>query len=153
MTFFGKVSIAEPDGGGACFNTGTVLAVHDTTQGHLTINSVISHIPVHFPVWQLPKKSTESQTVAQRNALIGATEPTPRGESGSTKRKASGFILWWTGASTVAIFTFQLCLSLGNPTDLRSNEWGLSGRGQSGQFTNYCLVSTWGTFLNPIWKP
>lgn len=44
------------------------------------------------------------------------------------------------GASTVAIFTLEHCLHLGNLEDLSSNEWGLSGRGQSGQFTNYCLV-------------
>ena len=77
---------------GLCFNTGTVLGLNYTTQAKVTMNLVIKRIPVHFPVWQLSKKSTEDKTVAQRNALIGAAEPGPRGESG-TERKASGSTL------------------------------------------------------------
>lgn len=88
----GKESIAERDEGRPCFNTGTVLGLNCTTQENSTMSLVISHIPVHFPVWQFSKKSTGGQTVAQRNALIRATEPAPRGESGRhTKRKASGY--------------------------------------------------------------
>ena len=39
---------AERDGGGACFNTGTVLGLNRTTQRNATMNSVINHIPVCF---------------------------------------------------------------------------------------------------------
>lgn len=39
---------AERDGGGACFNTGTVLGLNHTTQRNATMNSVINHIPVLY---------------------------------------------------------------------------------------------------------
>ena len=96
---------AERDGGGACFNTGTVLGLNRTTQRNATMNSVINHIPVWFFLffvfffslaahWQ---KSTAGQTVAQRNALIGASEPGPRGESGrrTTRKKGLGDTGCW----------------------------------------------------------
>lgn len=58
---------AERDGGGACFNTGTVLGLNHTTQRNATMNSVINHIPVlyiyiyifFFSVWQLTEKSQQ----------------------------------------------------------------------------------------------
>ncbi len=82
QTTVGKVCTAERDGGGARFNTGTVLALNCSTHETVTMNLVISRILFYFPVWQLTKKSTEGQTAAQRSALIGATEPGPRGERG-----------------------------------------------------------------------
>lgn len=138
----GKENTTACDGGSASFNTAIVVALNHTTQGNVIRNSVISHISVHFPAWQLPEKSTEDQTVAERNAVIGESgRPTKIKASGvQTAQSVSG-----EGASTVAIFIFEHCLSLGDLMDLSSNEWGLSGKGQSGQFTNYCLVQTRGT--------
>lgn len=100
----GKENTTACDGGSASFNTATVVALNHTTQGNVIRNSVISHISVHFPAWQLPEKSTEDQnscwkkccdwwkrSTHQNKSLGGSDGP----ECERRRSKYSSYIYLW----------------------------------------------------------
>lgn len=106
---------------------------------------------VFFPVWQ------RLSAPAERNALIGGGEPELTGKSSSCSINGPKGMDCKDGESRGwqwhQLFTFAPTSGLGNPTDLSSNEWSLSGSGTERTIHKLLPCINMGCILNPIWRP